>query len=167
MVQTTATSDHVVEQGESLHSYVNNTKSWQVEMSDSISADRVFWLTTHLWHAKRFHMHDNLFGWKVPLVHANRGARAALRMASEHHTLVQDVTWRMQPILLSSPDLNGLVKSVQRFCPNLLSACPNTILSGNCFGEGMIHDIDMFPTSAIGPVMWWISGKPLGTSLER
>ena len=70
-------------------------ETWKMEMHDTISADRVFWLTTHLWHAKRFHMHDNLFGWKVPLVHANRGARAALRMASEQHTLVQDVTWRM------------------------------------------------------------------------
>lgn len=141
-------------------------ESSQVEMSNSFSADRVFWLTTHLWHAKRFHMHDNLFGWKVPLVHVNRGARAALRMASEHHTLVQDVTWKMHPILVSSPDLDGLVKSVQRFCPDLLFACPNAILSGNCFGEGMIHDIDMFPMGAIGPVMWWISRKPLGTSLN-
>jgi len=135
---------------------------WQFEMRAPSSAEHVYWLTTHIWHAKRFHMHDNLFGWKVPLVHANRGARAALRMAIEHHTLIQDVTWRMQPILLGSCDLKSLISSVQRICPSLLAMdAPNSILSGSCFGEGMLHEQDKFPTGAIGPAMWWMCGQPL------
>lgn len=144
-------------------------ETWQTDIRDTrtSSPEHVYWLPTHLWHAKRFHLHDNLFGWKVPLVHANRGARAALRMASEDHTLLQDVTWRMQPICIGSTDLKALVSSVQRICPNLLSANhPNAILSGNSFGEGIVYGIDKFPTNAIGPAMWWMSGKPLDSSLE-
>ena len=110
-------------------------------------------------------MHDNLFGWKVPLLHANRGARGALRMAAEGHTLIQDVTWRMQPILIGSSDVKTLVSSFQRLCPNLLSTeNPNAILSGSCFGQGVLHEPDKFPTGAIGPAMWWMCRHPLDSS---
>lgn len=136
-------------------------EAWQQAISDPSEKCAVFWLPTHFWHAQRFHMHENFFGWKVPLVHTNRGARAALRMAKEGHTLIQDVTWRMQPIVIGSPDLETLIGSFQRICPNVLSSdAPNAILSGNCFGEGMLHDIDAFPSGGVGPALWWISGIP-------
>jgi hypothetical protein len=66
----------------------------------------------------------------------------------------------MQPILVDSSDLQSLILNMQRICPNLISA-RNAVLSGNYFGEGMLYDIDKFPTYAIGPAMWWISEKPL------
>jgi hypothetical protein len=110
-------------------------------------------------------MHDNLFGWKVPLVHANRGGRAALRMASEHHTLIQDVTWRSQPIITGSSNLKTLISSIQRMCPNLLPADQaKAILSGSCFGQGMLHEPDKFPTAAIGPAMWLMADEPLDST---
>ena len=87
-----------------------------------------FWIPTHLWHAKRFHM-QRLWGWKVPLLHTNRGAQAALRFlrstpenengddnddddeeeeaspTTATKCLIQDVSYRMQPIqcLLTVP----------------------------------------------------------------
>ena len=55
------------------------------------------WLETHLWHAKRFIMSPSLSifnNWCIPLTHANRGSRAALRLAKTKAT-VQDATWTM------------------------------------------------------------------------
>lgn len=107
-------------------------------------------------------MHQTFFGWNVPLVHTNRGARSALRLAAEHHTLLQDVTWRMQPILIGSSDIKALIALLYRICPTFLKVeSHNAILSGSCFGEGVLHEPDRFPMGAIGPAMWWICRHPL------
>ena len=65
--------------------------------SEAITAP-THWIPTHIWHAKRFRMHD-LWGWQVPLLHTNRGTQAAVRLVSkDEKCLVQDVTWRVQPV---------------------------------------------------------------------
>ena len=98
------------------------------------------WLVTHLWHSKRFHLlssspnnnnRNNIKnitnegkspppapafgGWTgIPLVHTNRGPRAALRLSqnkdgdddgssssiSSSSVMVRDVTWEGQPLVL-------------------------------------------------------------------
>ena len=72
-------------------------ETWRKEATDgtlSNSPDRVNWLPTHFWHAKRFHMGD-MWGWRVPMMHSNRGPGAALRLLREGKSLLQDVTWSM------------------------------------------------------------------------
>lgn len=117
------------------------------------------WMTTHLWHSKRFHM-AALWGWQVPMVHTNRGPKAALRLIREGKTLIQDATWRMaQPMVVeSSHDKNGTVvqSSLQRLCPNFqLSSSDQT--EELTTGRGMVHDLDQFPLNAIGPITWLVS----------
>ena len=48
----------------------------------------IFWLRTHYWHSKRFHM-ANLFKWILPLVHTNRGVTPSLR----YSVTLQDSTY--------------------------------------------------------------------------
>ena len=122
----------------------------------SVETTMVHWIPTHVWHTKRFHM-ENIFGWKVPLQHANRGARAALRMVKEGHSTIQDVTWRNVCLVVGCKQLSTLISTLQRFCPLLLAENPKSILSGASFGQGMLHDMDCFPRLAIGPAKWWIS----------
>jgi Ribonucleases P/MRP protein subunit POP1 len=73
----------------------NNDDDWK---SDSVV---VHWLTTHLWHTKRCHIHNNLWGWNIPMMHTNRGPRAALRLSKSGtiHCLLRDVSWENQPVM--------------------------------------------------------------------
>jgi hypothetical protein len=128
----------------------------QVWATTSVETTTVNWMPTHVWHTKRFHI-DTIFGWKVPLQHANRGARAALRMVKEGHSTIQDVTWRNACLVVGCKQLSTLISSLQRFCPLLLAENSKSILSGASFGEGMLHEMDSFPRLAIGPAKWWIS----------
>ncbi|UYV81409.1 hypothetical protein LAZ67_20001109 [Cordylochernes scorpioides] len=49
--------------------------------------DRVKWLESHVWHAKRFFM-SPLWGWKIPLHPTDKCWKAARRMAQKHTFLV-------------------------------------------------------------------------------
>lgn len=127
----------------------------------------VQWVATHIWHAKRFHM-ETLWGWKIPVAHTNRGARAALRL-SQTHCLIQDVTWERQPIHVEfrtgCPKPN-LVQCLARILPSW--GMNPTILKDlerhqqqqhqqktpSMVGEDMMHHIDQFPRGSIGPI-WW------------
>ena len=119
---------------------------------DRTSPDKVFWMTTHLWHAKRFHM-STMFGWRVPLIHTNRGARAVHRLVRERKTLIQDTSWRMQPLLVTLTDTDCAEKSLQRLCPEF------RLRKGRAFREGVAHAIDSFPCDAIGPLKWWVKSR--------
>jgi hypothetical protein len=120
----------------------------------------LFWIPTHLWHCKRFHM-ANLWGWKIPMVHSNRGPKAALRLIREGKTLLQDSTWKMGiPIIIQS-----IVKD-EVLVPTLCRICPEfqmkSVDSTACIGQGLAYGLDQFPQKAIGPVEWFVSqGKPL------
>ena len=45
------------------------------------------WLTTHIWHAKRFRIAASLYGHRIPLRPSDKGSRAAHRAATKHCTL--------------------------------------------------------------------------------
>ena len=123
----------------------------------------VNWMTTHLWYAKRFHM-ATLWGWQVPMVHTNRGPKAALRLIREGKTLIQDVTWKMaQPICMVVDIDNDTImiqRALQRLCPNfqwISSLREEAGGSEITTGKGMMHELDQFPRSTIGPGSWLIS----------
>ena len=153
-----------------------------------VSADQeeqhAFWIPTHLWHAKRFHM-AHLWNWKVPLMHTNRGAKAALRLAREGKCLIQDLSWRMQPLCLvvasaqntttttnsssesaaatttrNNQELhrNAIATALQRIIPRFENN------SEQNWGQGMLYELDQSPLSAIGPVQWMILASPLSSS---
>lgn len=141
----------------------------------------VHWMTTHLWHAKRFRM-ATLWGWQIPMVHTNRGPKAALRLIREGKTLIQDVTWKMaQPIVMVVDDINDdddnkimmIQGALQRLCPNFQFLLRGEVDgSGIMTGKGMMYKLDQFPRSTIGPTSWLISRqRPLvrevGGSINR
>jgi len=136
-------------------------EGWRAQSTVNVPADsgRTNWMTTHLWHAKRFHMED-LWGWKVPVIHSNRGGKAALRLAREGKTLIHDATWRMQPIWLavSSTAVPYFQESLRRIIPNFQFSAS---IAGALTGQGMIHNVDSFPRGALGPVDWIVSQNPL------
>ena len=112
-------------------------------------------LDTHVWHAKRFHL-VNIQNWKVPAIHTNRGALAALRLAQEK-CLIQDATWCQQPISFAAIRSIPLNQLIPHF------AWPDN-LNETVFGEGMLHQKDAFPVGAIAPVSWMICPKGLFSS---
>ncbi|CAB9503700.1 CobW domain-containing protein [Seminavis robusta] len=142
-----------------------------------------YWMTTHIWHSKRFHM-AKLWGWQIPIVHTNRGPKAALRLIREGKTLLQDVTWSRaaQPIILkteismkhkASQQQQALQSAIQRICPEfgfqfdtttaaIINDAPNshynlTCDKDICVGKGMLHALDQFPRQAIGPIHWLVT----------
>ena len=134
----------------------NEHSGWQQQQRLQESDNKMHWLPTHLWHAKRFHMHD-MFGWRIPLQHTNRGSRATERLLRQGRTLLQDITWRMQPIILGTDNLKSLLGCMTRLCATFLpKSHAESIIEGKCFGAGILHEPDAFPSKAIGPAKWWI-----------
>ena len=125
------------------------------------------WITTHLWHAKRFHMsYPPIFSWSVPLLHANRGSRASLRLATSQTTpkcTIQDATWEIGgcAIVLRASQINSSSSPREQVVNNMLLSMlekvtniklsDNLITSGYCSAEGLIHEIDSFPAGVVGP----------------
>jgi hypothetical protein len=126
------------------------------------------WTMTHVWHTKRFHM-ETLWGWRIPLCHTNRGARAILRLEKENRCAIQDITWKRQPISLSFSRSNDddedddddgkslavLIQMCRRICPDF--GASKATLCGSQMGTGILHELDQFPCRAVGPAWWSIS----------
>jgi len=124
------------------------------------------WIPTHLWHAKRFHMSSPpIFSWTVPLLHANRGSRASLRLATSQTTpkcTIQDATWEIDgcAIVLRASQINSssspgeqAIEVLQSMMGRVtdIKLSDNSITSGHLSVEGLIHEIDSFPASLVGP----------------
>lgn len=137
---------------------------WRCSITDQPAQDAaasksetIHWMPTHLWHAKRFRM-EALWGWKVPICHSNRGCRATARLVKEGRTLLQDVTWSMQPISLRFS--NEAVWSFGlSLLPKVIPTFHTTQRLNNDMGEGMLHEEGSFPAGAIGPVRWILADK--------
>lgn len=144
------------------------------------------WITTHLWHAKRFQISPKLFdAWSIPLIHCNRGSRASLRLASSETSpkcTIQDGTWEVngctitievRKIASSSTTMSfsssdqTLVSILQRLCgteaPFLMD---EDVLLGNQSGEGIIYEIDACPLRPIGPSTFLFSHSTERDDLE-
>jgi hypothetical protein len=119
-------------------------------------------MPTHFWHAKRFHMGD-LWGWKVPMMHNNRGPGAALRLLREGKSLLQDVTWSMQPIWLQTTlsSRQAVQRRIARIIPEFdfgfTEKATEESVAFTSTGQGTVHGIDQFPMRAVGPVTWMCS----------
>ncbi len=108
----------------------------------------IHWIANHIWHAKRFHM-CHLWNWRVPLLHTNRGAKAALRLAQER-TLVQEATWYQRPIHCTCSDVPLLAQCLQRVIPSFSIQSSRDVH----VGSGVVHEVDSFPKRALGPIRW-------------
>eukprot|EP00956_Cyclotella_meneghiniana_P024097 scaffold48070_cov74-Cyclotella_meneghiniana.AAC.2 len=133
------------------------------------------WIPTHHWHTKRFHI-AKLFGWSVPLIHCNRGCRAAIRLAGEKCT-VQDATWEVDGCALvlkiqkkkeeqTKTVMLEVVRVLRRICGTDASFLSDEdVLSGNEMGEGLVYEVDSFPTNLIGPAAFMFQSNSEAASV--
>lgn len=129
----------------------------------SLRLPSVRWMSTHLWHAKRFHV-EKLFSWQVPMMHTNRGSQAALRLAHEK-CVIQDATWCSQPIWFSvsqTVSLSAIASLLRSMIPTFV--IPDDMMSSSkkriIFGEGIIYRPRLFPRASCGPISWFITEQP-------
>lgn len=86
------------------------------------------------------------------MLHVNRGANAALRLAQER-TLVQEATWSHQPVVCSGLDFRRLAEAVQRVVPSFSMTPAGDVQ----VGRGIAYEIDSFPKYALGPITWMVT----------
>ena len=148
--------------------------SWQrpacttTTIVDEPAPKTTHWMSTHLWHAKRFHM-ERLWDWQVPMMHSNRGAQAALRLCREK-CVVHDATWCRQPLWFGCGSAANTQLALQRVIPDFMrssSLQKDKEVPAIVCGEGMMHQVDRFPMGAIAPVTWMVSSKPWGESQNK
>ncbi len=149
--------------------------------TDSTKTSNKSWLVTHLWHSKRFHLlslpaNDPVFGgWTgIPLVHTNRGPRAALRLSQNKDessnkvssVMIRDVTWEEQTLLLAftgkasnqEQSTHFLLQRLGTICPGLVQQGEglSKFFSGSLSVEETVYEPNSFPSGAIGPATWRI-----------
>ncbi|GFH59733.1 hypothetical protein CTEN210_16209 [Chaetoceros tenuissimus] len=130
---------------------------WQ---NTNVESEESNWLTTHLWHTKRFRMSPPLSiynNWCIPLGHTNRGTKAALRLANAKST-VQDATWNIggQAFILKSKKVDDLIQVVEMICggsrTHSASFLENEdVIDGLEAADGYIYELNSFPKGILGP----------------
>lgn len=105
---------------------------------------------------------ETLWGWSVPMMHTNRGAKAIVRLARERKSLIQDASWEMQPIWLLLPS-----SSKQVMADVMKRVIPNFCFTLGVLVESMLHHPDSFPLKAIGPIQFLTSENSILPSTSR
>ena len=135
-----------------------HSRWWDTPGSSTDDEQTSNWLSTHLWHAKRFHMAE-LFSWSVPLVHTNRGSRASLRLASSAANpkcTVQDATWEVngRALRLAGESVTSLVTTLQRLCGSDVEFFQDgPFLGGKRAAYCDLYEVDSCPLLPIGPAV--------------
>ncbi|CAH0546429.1 unnamed protein product [Brassicogethes aeneus] len=96
---------------------------------------RVYWLDTHIWHAKRFFMTEK-WGCKIPFKPCDRSFKACYR-ATRNHCLLQDISY--YKCIELKGDYSGIVEKFKRLInsKNGLTIGAKTYESGK--REGTIY----------------------------
>ena len=116
----------------------------------------IHWMSTHVWHAKRFRM-ASLFGWRIPILHQNRGCAAARRLCHSSKCLIRDATWCAQPLWIRGASFDAVASILGRLGMQLNNKdVGRTQISG---GEGIAHEVDAAPLRAVCPVQWICSSS--------
>lgn len=137
---------------------------WQ---NSNVVSEESNWLTTHLWHTKRFRMSPPLSiynNWCIPLGHTNRGTKSALRLAHTKST-IQDATWNIggQAFILKSKNVHDLIQVVEMLCGGSRSHSASfleneDVIDGLEAADGFVYELNSFPKGILGPATF-IFGK--------
>ena len=71
------------------------------------------WLETHIWHAKRFHMSESTFGYRLP-IHDNCKCKRAVFRSMRKHCCMHDESYHVCLQLVGKQD--RLVAGLARLC---------------------------------------------------
>ncbi|WVQ79961.1 hypothetical protein IAT38_002062 [Cryptococcus sp. DSM 104549] len=118
------------------------------------------WLSTHLWHAKRYHM-TNIWGWRLPLTPTLKSFRPAYRKGRK-----EAVGWDVSH--WGVVEVEGKRDDAVR----LLGAITGGSFAGDKFESGaraarvMLYQPDAFPRGLLGPaeILWHPSATPSPTT---
>lgn len=143
----------------------NNLRKLHTNYFEENTNTSSYWLHTHLWMAKRFHMLPNFHGWCVPLMHNDRGpSSVALRTT----TLLQDATYlsagrphleisfslEWQPFILS-----GIISKICGPFPfSVLNdeSSVKLLLEGRLMADCVLYKPSSYPSGALGPAKFMI-----------
>ncbi|OEU11917.1 hypothetical protein FRACYDRAFT_245040 [Fragilariopsis cylindrus CCMP1102] len=138
------------------------------------------WLLTHLWHVKRFHTLSlsNFGGWTgIPLIHTNRGSRAAIRLSqdcqiSSSSVLIRDITWEVaQPIIFYATTITKKQEQQQQHLSTISSMmniqhylgrkiCPDLLLVGKDKEEAITSKMFCNGSLSIEGIMYGVDTFP-------
>jgi len=130
--------------------------------------NKCYWLPTHHFHAKRFHM-TNLFNWNMPLVHTNRGVGPSLR----YDVTLQDASYlTARPLEIQlGLDLEKaeydktlcsllVTQILPQICGPQLHFADDSFLQGHKMMDFVLYYPNSYPCRAIGPVqLLFLSSK--------
>ncbi|KCV70785.1 hypothetical protein, variant [Fonticula alba] len=119
------------------------------------------WLETHVWHAKRFHLHD-AWGWRLPLRATDKGLRFVWR-SFRSAALIHDASYQAQVEVLARPGRTGAdvahVEALLRRAFTLVQhpAVKGNLASGRALTSGRVTEGLLFapgtaPFVLLGPV---------------
>ncbi|GBP58115.1 hypothetical protein EVAR_40659_1 [Eumeta japonica] len=124
---------------------------------------RIFWLETHIWHAKRFHMIER-WGYKIAYAPCDKAFRACYR-ATSAHCLIQDISYLI-PIQITGP-IGTIKKSFTTMTKQEcgLSICAKANITGCREGSVHLYKPEQYPYGYIGKVdyLWEVCNEIFGT----
>ncbi|CAH0398801.1 unnamed protein product [Chilo suppressalis] len=109
-----------------------------------------FWLETHIWHAKRFHMIEK-WGHRIAYAPCDKAFRACYR-ASSAHCLLQDISYHTAVQIIGPEitikDIFALITS--NYCG--LGICAKAYIDGKREGSIHLYEKNMYPFGYIGKI---------------
>jgi len=119
------------------------------------------WLETHIWHAKRFHMSDSLYGYKLPLFENCKNKRAIYKCLNKS-CCIHDESYFVCNELEGEEDV--LINGLNRMCSSKvgLTFGAKMFLNGQYEGRTVLYEKDKYPFGCIGPVrfLWKFYENP-------
>ena len=123
------------------------------------------WLETHIWHAKRFHMSDSLYGYKLPLFENCKNKRAIYKCLNKS-CCIHDESYYVCNELEGEQEI--LIKSLSRICSQKigLTFASKMFLNGQYEGRAILYEKDQYPFGCIGPVRFLWEFNDVSNNLD-
>jgi ribonuclease P/MRP protein subunit POP1 len=113
--------------------------------------DGKMWLETHIWHAKRFHMSESTYGYRLPLFDNVKCKRAVYKCLNKY-ACVHDESYHVCHEL--SGRFEDLLEGLSKLCsPQTgLTFAAKICLNGQYEGRTVLYESNKYPYNCIGPV---------------
>jgi ribonuclease P/MRP protein subunit POP1 len=109
------------------------------------------WLETHIWHAKRFHMSESTYGYRLPMFDNVKCKRAVYKCLSKY-ACVHDESYHVCHEL--SGKLEDLLEGLSKLCSSQtgLTFAAKIYVNGQYEGSTILYESNKYPYNCIGPV---------------
>jgi ribonuclease P/MRP protein subunit POP1 len=135
---------------------------------DRRKRDGKVWLETHIWHAKRFHMSESLYGYRLALHDNCKSKRAAYKCLSKYACIHDESYYVCLQLEGRQEDLlQGLAKLSSS--KTGLTFAAKLYLNGQFEGRTVMYEENKYPFGCIGPVrfLWKAVDDHLDDNFNR